>query len=447
MRVIALVLLAAAAGCSSCSGRTHTDGQDDGADMADARDEGGVDTDVDAPPDRVDADVIEDPVPDDASDVSDGVDTLPSDCFTPIDAPTYEIHSGWEVVEPDREPMPCEGCCRQVTFSPYDVRTYDIWGNIMVYRWVKDDTITDYREEIRIKDLNVETEHVVRHAEGQLEMFPGLALFQETFVYVHSYYNSETTERCDVYLCDVSSGCSGTILEIEFPREGDYWCPGVGSPLDMDENYVVYESNRQGIVAGQQIYLLDVTTGEERQISVSTGGVLAPRIWGKKVVYFGWYQGNPEVYLYDIETGSTENLTNSFDSIISEDFPALWENVIAYRRAPSEAEADFQGDVYMMDIFERVPVPVCAHPSTVIGRIDIFSDIVAWVDYRNDPCPNGECRETNTDIYYYRISSDTEFQGVPNSGIEGRPRIFNNRIFFVMHDATDYFNVFMIEAQ
>jgi beta propeller repeat protein len=444
MRGLVMIWLAAAAGCTSCSGRTHTDGQGDGADMTDARDEGSADTDVDAPPDRVDADGIEDPVPDDAAD---GVDTLPPDCFTPIDAPAYEIYSGWEVVEPDREPMPCEGCCRQVTFSPYDVRTYDIWGNIMVYRWVKDDTITDCREEIRILDLTGGKEHIVHHIEGRVDMFTGLALFQDAFVYVYHHNNSETTQRCDIFLCNISSGCSGTILEIELAREDGYWCPGYGSPLDMDENYVVYESNRQGITAGQQIYLLDVTTGEERQISVSTGGVLGPRIWGKKVVYFGWYQGNPEVYLYDIETGATENLTNSFDSIISEDFPALWENMIAYRRAPSEAEADFQGDVYMMDIFERVPVPVCAHPSTVIGRIDIFSDIVAWVDYRNDPCPNGECRETNTDIYYYRISSGVEFQGVPNPGIEGRPRIFDNRIFFVMHDITDYFNVFMIEAQ
>ena len=444
MRGLVMIWLAAAAGCTSCSGRTHTDGQGDGTDT---RDEGSVDTDVDAPLDRVDTDIIEDPVPDDAADVSDGVDTLPSDCFTPIDAPTYEIYSGWEVVEPDREPMPCEGCCRQVTFSPYDVRTYDIWGNYLLYRWVKDDTVTDRREEIRIKNIPEDTENIVHSITGSMNLLSGLAIFKERFVYIHNYYSSETTQKCDIYYCNIFSGCSGTILEIDLPPEGSYWCPGVGSPLDMDENYVVYESNRTGLAAGQQIYLLDITTGEERQISVSTGGVLGPRIWKNNVVYFGWYQGNPEVYLYDIETGSTENLTNSTDSIISEDFPALWENLIAYRMAPSEADANFLGDIYMMDATAREFIPVCTNTATVNGPIDIFDSLISWTDYRNDPCPNMECRPTNTDIYYFRISSGIELRAVPNTGIETKSRIFGNRILLVIHDATDYFNVLNKEAQ
>jgi len=442
MRSLIIAIFIFSIGCSNCGGNNKLD-----SDTEDMKFDDGIYDTKDFIEDEKFDTGLENVLVDDGN----SVDQLAMDCFSPLDAPYYDVSFLWTKIEPDREPMPCEGCCRQVTFGPDDDWFhFDVWGRYVIYNSCYQLPPIEFtRCEIRFKNVDERTEYVVEKAR-EWPIFRHPAIYEDKFVYGREYLLSSDTLRCEIIKGSITEGTKEVIFTYDYPYgnpDDSYWCPGGWSPIDLYGRYAVYESNRSGLGAGQQIYLLDIETGEERKISLGEGGVGFPRIWKNLVVYFGFYEG-PDIYLYNIDTGETENLTKRPDHLNTrEGFPAIWENIVALRHGPPEMDDDAWADIYMMDLNIRELIPVCLNPAGIMWAIDIYDDLIAWTDLRNDPCPNFECRTTNTDIYYYRISNGTEHRGSFKTGNEYSPHIWQNRIFFEMKDSANLGNVFMIEAQ
>jgi hypothetical protein len=446
MRFCLVIMLFILAGCR-CSGNGNNEDADldplpeiDGDDRDEAERN---DTEIDPP---VDVETeAEDRQEDMVVDLSDAVDQLPWDCFTPFDAPGDLIPADWEPVLPDRDPTPCDGCCRQVTISPYDnTEAYDVWGNYLVYVVAR--SSGGYLGQIRIKHIDMQQEYIIREEErGSSSAFLGPpAIHEDKLVYPFGYDTGTDTRRCELVQVTLASGISETVHSFDVSREG--WCPGSAEYIAFNGTHIAYGANKVGGTGMEQIFLFDIETREEIQISQGSCCVRQPRMWGSTVVYDGWYTYSEEIYLYNIDTGTTTNITNDdFDGRRNQRTPAVWNNLIVYVDGPYAA-TEQEANIVLWNLASSESTIICGNAASQLWP-DISGDLIAWIDLRNDPCPNLECREVNTDIYYYRLSEGREHQLTSSYGVEAKPRIWNNRIFFKMIDADGIISIFMKEAE
>lgn len=451
MRLLLLLPIVIIFGCR-CSGNSADDADSEedisNDDLADVSEDVIVEDGADTPSEPDMYDDAGDFRDIEASEVDVLIDQLPSDCFTVFDSPSDLIPTDWVAVLPDREPTPCSGCCKQVTISPYDgFGIYDIWGNYIVYQIRLDGGPDDNISQIRIKNIDKAEEYIVAdsvYTSDTKEQLGYPVIYENIIVYPFSFKTSEDVRRCELVQVELSSGDRETIYQFDIPSSG--WCPGSADTIDLYSNYLVYGSNKNGDPGRQQIFILNIDEREEKQISAGSCCTGFPRIWKNYAVYFAWYTYSEEIYLYEIDTENTTNITDDdSDGRRDQRLPAIWENHIVYVDGP-HTDTEQNSDIILHGIEAEETTSVCLNPAAQL-RPDIFGDLIAWKDYRNDPCPNLECRETNTDIYYYRISTGRESQATSEPKIETKPRIWGDRIFFQMRDSEDILSIFMKEVE
>jgi beta propeller repeat protein len=157
-----------------------------------------------------------------------------------------------------------------------------------------------------------------------------------------------------------SAPLTGTLTPIGRP-EVHMWEPAVSG------NYIVWRDDRTGY---NNIYLYDIATGTERQLTSGTSDKENPAVSSHYVVWqdnsFSSVGNGTDIVLYDITTNTSIRIAN------------------------------YTGDQ--------------THPS-------IDGDLVVWQDTRNG---------VNADIYLYSISSATEMQVSYETGDQFYPRVSGN---------------------
>ncbi len=90
------------------------------------------------------------------------------------------------------------------------------------------------------------------------------------------------------------------------------------------EDRVVWSDNRSG---SWDIFLLDLTTGQERQITTDSGDDQFPDLWGDFIVYQSDRNGGSDVYLFDLNTGIEERISDGTGIDIN---PRLHDDLVVY---------------------------------------------------------------------------------------------------------------------
>jgi beta propeller repeat protein len=195
----------------------------------------------------------------------------------------------------------------------------------------------------------------------------------------------------DVYLCDMSANKYSQISfgagKEDFPDiYGDiitYWVPQA---------------------PGQdQIYMYNLSSGIETKVSIS-GNNFYHAVYGNKIVY-----SNRNVFLYDINNGSTTQITNLIAFQIN---PAIFEDIIVW-----QDQRNGNWDIYMYDIRTGMESPICTN-SADQWNVSIYGDKIVWNDDRNG----------NWDIYMYDLSTNTEWQITESFSDQMNPDIFLDKI-------------------
>ena len=137
------------------------------------------------------------------------------------------------------------------------------------------------------------------------------------------------------------------------------------------------------------IYVYDLSSSTQSRIS--EGNKVYPAISGDKVVWMDYRNGNSDIYMYDLSTGNeTPVCVNS----ANQDYPAISGDKIVWMDTRSG-----NWDIYMYDLSAGNETPICVAPGTQEWPA-ISGDIVVWMDYRNG--------KIDPDIYAYGISTSTE---------------------------------------
>jgi len=111
------------------------------------------------------------------------------------------------------------------------------------------------------------------------------------------------------------------------------------------------------------IYMYDLSTGLETQISNNKGGY--PVIYGDRIVYSG-------IYMYDLSTGLETQISNNGCC------PAIYDDRIVWEEGQNGIQY-----IYMYGISTGLKTQISPNPANQCNPA-IYGDRIIWEDYRND---------------------------------------------------------------
>jgi len=185
--------------------------------------------------------------------------------------------------------------------------------------------------------------------------------------------------------------------------------------FDISGNYVVWSDLRNEEtpigdlgsydVANADIFLYDLSTGKEKQLTADPSAQISPRIWDNYIVW----------------------MDNASDEI--KEYPSHWQ-IILYNIETGEQKTISSGDG--------------GHTSP-----DIDAGNVVWEDGRHVTDrlyrAGGNVPENNTDIYLYRIETGETLPIATEKYKEGQPRISGNLVTWVAFNGSYKGNIFVYD--
>jgi len=166
------------------------------------------------------------------------------------------------------------------------------------------------------------------------------------------------------------------------------------------ENRIVYTSDENG---NYNVFLYEIDTGVTTQITDDPKGQWSPQIWGDIIVYVDNRNGNRDVYAYDLGTGTEIQITTD---TANQQHPYIYGDIVVwtdYRDAVIE-----QGmDIYMYKFSTGLEYAVTNDDFTQSNHY-IRDNKIVWSDDRNEK----QGRRNDLDIYMYDLGPD----GIPFTG-------------------------------
>ena len=157
------------------------------------------------------------------------------------------------------------------------------------------------------------------------------------------------------------------------------------------------------------LYALTITT---TQVTNNTANDVSPQINGDYVVWRGYADGDNEIYLYRISSGTTTQVTNN---TASDDYPQINGDYVVWR-----GYADGDSEIYLYQISSGTTTQVTNNTANDASP-QIDGDYVVWYGYTDG----------DSEIYLYRISSSTTTQVSTNTAADTSPQI--NGDYMVWH--------------
>lgn len=226
------------------------------------------------------------------------------------------------------------------------------------------------------------------------------------------YFYDETTNT-DVYIYDI---VDDSTLQITTNTKGQ-------TEPKIFGDYIVWQDNRNDTVNDMipewDIYLYKISTKEEKLITTAPGIHTNPSInediiawedgrnfsgdivhrWGSNVP-----ENNTDIYMYNITTGEEKAIATG---PLQESAPSIYGNYIVWEDRNNKSQA---ADIYLYDIDKNKKIQITkdkfnqAYPK-------IFGKYIVWMDERNGNSSNDvfiNGKGPNSDIFLYDIEEKRE---------------------------------------
>jgi beta propeller repeat protein len=194
-------------------------------------------------------------------------------------------------------------------------------------------------------------------------------------------------EECNIYMYDLS-----TKKESQISTSGMVH----GSPAIYDNKIVWGDSTNYS-----SIHIYDVSTQKDTEIP---GNTEKPAIYGDKVVYDDYYN----IYIYNLSTSQKTQVTPSGPVY----YPAIYDNIIVWQGDSGAGK----WNIYMYDLSTKKETQITTSGSAEGSTI--YGNRIVYVDTRNG----------NTDIYMYNVSTKKETQITSSPDVQAFPAIYGDRI-------------------
>jgi beta propeller repeat protein len=161
--------------------------------------------------------------------------------------------------------------------------------------------------------------------------------------------------------------------------------------------------------------------GTEYQITFSEdgGGDYNAMVYGNIIVWFSYRYGLPDIFMFDLgEDGIPYTDDDGGETRITTDpttmqlRPAIWENRVVY-----DSVENGNWDIFLYDIATGITTQITTDPGDQLNA-KIYGDCIAWMDYRNG----------NRDIYAYDLGTGTEMQITTDPSDQAHPFVYGDII-------------------
>jgi PGF-pre-PGF domain-containing protein len=206
---------------------------------------------------------------------------------------------------------------------------------------------------------------------------------------------------------------SPTITEAQITANRSASCPAING------DKIVYQDSRNGT---SDIYMYDLFTSKETQITTKGSVWGHPSIYGDRIVWQDARNGNFDIYMYNIPTKKEIQITTNG----SAHNPAIYSDRIVWENRRNESS-----DVYMYDLSTSKKTQITTSGSNELAyNPTIFDDRIVWQNYRNG----------KWDIYIYDLSTSKKTQ-ITNSGSATYPAIYSDRVVWIdsLNETTDIY--------
>jgi beta propeller repeat protein len=149
--------------------------------------------------------------------------------------------------------------------------------------------------------------------------------------------------------------------------------------------------------------MYDIISKEETQVTNTQMGVSA-EIYGDKIVYWDTKSGNADIYMYNITSGTESQITTNSSGQTE---PAIYDNKIVWSDNRNGTD---NWDIYMYDITTGTESPVISHPFSQSNSA-IYGNKIVWQDWRNG----------YLDIYMVDTVSSSETRVTTDSNLNTAP--------------------------
>ncbi|MEK6871867.1 MAG: hypothetical protein AABX16_03100, partial [Nanoarchaeota archaeon] len=142
-----------------------------------------------------------------------------------------------------------------------------------------------------------------------------------------------------------------------------------------------------------------------------------PAIYGDKIVWQDGRNGNYDIYLYDLSTNTERQITSDPSYQF---YPAIYEDKIVWeddRNNKNEKDNIYDLDIYLYDLSTNTERRITTNAYNQQNPA-IYGDKIVWSDYRNG----------NDDIYLYDLSTNTEKRITTNAYNQQNPDIYGDKI-------------------
>ncbi|WP_240664303.1 hypothetical protein [Methanosarcina sp. MSH10X1] len=213
-------------------------------------------------------------------------------------------------------------------------------------------------------------------------------------------WQDNRNEKTDIYMYDLSTKTETQITNTE---QTD------GNPAIYGDR-IVYSS-----YGDPEICICSISTKKETQINIS-GYAENPVIYGNRIVYSSDRNGNIDVYMYDLLTKKETQITSSPDA---QTYPAIYGNRVVWQDDGGEDDGWVNHGIFMYDISTNKKMRIS--PTELAYYPAIYSNRIVYASTRNG----------NTDIYIYDLSTKKETQITSSPDTQTHPAIYGNRIVWV----------------
>lgn len=223
-------------------------------------------------------------------------------------------------------------------------------------------------------------------------------------------------DNWDIYMYDISSGKETQITT----NESNQTNPDIfGDRIVWFDDRNIGKNVDENTYGHPLIYMYNVSTFVETPINYEEIFYFvwgSPRIYGDRIVWMAEGVGtNYNIYIYDLSTSKTTMIEPPL-SAGSDSDPAIYGNRIVWTRGEMSPGND-NNDIYMYDLSTSTGTQITTN-EYMQGEPAIYGDRIVWVDERN----RNQNDEINYDIYMGTLSTKTPLTGAfsasPTTGYE-----------------------------
>lgn len=188
--------------------------------------------------------------------------------------------------------------------------------------------------------------------------------------------------------------------------------------------------------ANADIFMYNVSTGEQKQLTTDTSAQLSPKIWEHYVVYQDnrndlnkEYPGRWSLYLLDLNTGEEKLISPTLaptGTFNIKDNKVVWADERNFRgnnnlRGGGNVPG-YNTDIYLFDIVTSTEVPITSGP-LMESQPDVSGDYVVWADRNNGTL--------NADIMLYNLKTGKTRYITRHKANQDTPRIFQDYVVWM----------------